>query len=125
MAHRLPAQPAPRVIHYIDPTMPATGMTVLTERELLARRERDRVLYARWVQRRAQLAERDRKVRRFWLGFGAVVGVAGLALVGWLVWFVFHAAASLGLFAIPLALLALSGLVAGGHRCVTIVQHMH
>jgi hypothetical protein len=120
-----PVAPATRVVHYLDPAMPAGGITPLTERELLRKRAEDRVLYARWVKRQAAIAERDRKVRRFWFGFGAVVGLAGLAALGVAVWFVMHAAATLGLLAIPLALLALAGLAVGGHRCVTIVQHWH
>ena len=128
MANPLPVQqPAPRIIHYIDPAMPAGGLAPMTERELAARRAQDRILVARWKARQAAIAERDRKVRRFWLGFGVVFGLGALALVGGVVWFVVHAAVSLGagLLAIPLAILALAGLAVGGHRCVTIVQHMH
>ena len=128
MAKHLPVQqPATRIIHYIDPATSGGELASLTERELIARRKRDQILYTRWLARRAEIAERDRKVRRFWLGFGIVFGLAGLAAIGVLVWFVTHAAAAigLGLLGIPLAILAVAGLAVGGHRCVTIVQHMH
>jgi len=95
--------------------------------ELAARRKREAEEYARWRARQDALAEHDRKVRRFLLGFGAAVGtglVAGIGVAGWLVWHAF-AAAGVGLIAVPLALLATAGLVVGGHRCVTVVQHWH
>ena len=92
--------------------------------EILARREADCRNVERWKQRQAAIAARDRKVRRFWLGFGATVGLAALALlalVGWWAW----AVLGLGLLAIP-ALLGVAALLAlGGHRCITIVQHWH
>jgi len=128
MAKQLPdTRPAPVVIHYADPGNPAGGVMPLTERELVARRKRDQVLYARWLERRAELADRDRKVRRFWLGFGVTAGVGLLAGLGYAVWAVVHAAASLGvgLLVIPAVLLLLGGLAVGGHKCVTIVQHWH
>jgi hypothetical protein len=123
-----PAVPATRrVVQYLDPSMTGVGLVPMTERELLAKRAEDRRLYARWVQRRAELAERDRKVRRFLLSVGLLAGLAGLAVVAGAVWFVAQAVVSLGvgLLAIPVALLALAGLAVGGHRCVTVVQHWH
>lgn len=124
----LPATvPAPRIIHYADPTAPAAGLQLMTERELAARRAQDRILYARWLQRRAAQAEKDRKVRRFLFGFGTVIGLAVLALVGGLVWAIAHAAAAIGvgLLAIPAAILVVAGVAVGGHRCITVVQHWH
>ena len=68
--------------------------------------------------------QRDRKFRRFWLGFGLTAGLAFITLVivgGWLLWTV----VGLGALAVPVVL-GLGGLTAlTGHRCVTIVQHMH
>ena len=120
----LPAQPAPRVIHYADPANPAAGLASLSERELAVKRRQDQILYGRWLVRHAELAERDRKVRRFWLGFGISLGLgllAGLAVAVWAI-----ASAGIGLLlAVPAVLLAVGGLAVGGHRCVTIVQHMH
>jgi fatty acid desaturase len=124
----LPApQPATRIVHYADPTAPAAGLQLMTERELAERRERDRVLYARWMVRRAEQAERDRKVRRFLFGFGAVVGLAVLAAIAGLIWAIANAAASigLGLLAIPAVILTVGGLAVGGHKCITVVQHWH
>ena len=113
---------APRIIHYVDPA--AQEMQVFTAGELAAKRQKDRQLYARWVVRQAAIAERDRKLRRFWLGFGAVIGLAfltGLIVLGWLIWTV----VGLGVLAVPVVF-GLGALVAaGGHRCITIVQHMH
>jgi hypothetical protein len=58
------------------------------------------------------------------LGFGAVIGLAFLAavlLAGWLLWTV----VGLGVLAVPVVL-GLGALATfGGHRCITIVQHMH
>ncbi|GAA1857189.1 hypothetical protein [Asanoa iriomotensis] len=129
MAKQLPGQQpaAVRIIHYLDPATGGGELTSLTERELIARRKRDQIVYVRWLERRAVIAERDRKVRRFWLGLGIVFGLGALAVIGGLVWFLFNATAALGLglLGIPLAILALGGLAVGGHKCVTIVQHMH
>jgi hypothetical protein len=118
--------PAPRVVHYLDPT-PRHGAVYLSPARLAAREQAQRLAYARWAARQAAIAEHDRKVRRFWLGFGAVVGtavLAGVAALGWLAW---HAitATGLGLLAAPLILLALAGVVVGGRRCITTVQHWH
>jgi hypothetical protein len=119
--------PAPRVIHYIDPA-PRRDLVAYTAAELAARRREQEVLYARWVARQAAIAERDRKVRRFWLGFGAIAAaglLTGLVVAGWLVW---HAIATVGLgaLAVPIVILAVVGLlVVGGHRCITVVQHWH
>lgn len=124
----VPAAPAPRVIHYVHPA-PATDTSLLLHgaAELATRRRQEQILYARWLARRAVQTERDRKVRRFWLGFGAVVGtavVAGLVVLGWLA---YHAIAAVGTgllgIAAAVALVALLGFA--GHRCVTVIQHWH
>ncbi len=129
MAKQLPVparMPVPRVVHYADPA-PRPELVLYTAAQLAARRREQQALYARWAARQAVIAERDRKVRRFWLGFGAVTGLALLAVLavaGWLVW---HAitATGLGLLAVPLIVLAVAGVVVGGQRCITIVQHWH
>ena len=123
MARQLPAQvrmPAPRVIHYPDPTIAAP--LVLTQEQLVARQRREQQLYARWARRQAEIAERDRRVRRFWLGFGATAGLATIAITVALVWWAW---AVIGLLAIPAVVLGGAGLVAGGQRCITVVQHWH
>jgi fatty acid desaturase len=125
MARRLPATrpPMPRVITYNDPQQ-MQYLTVLTPLEAAQKKARDAQLYARWVQRQALIAERDGKARRVWLGFGATLGLAVLAalvVVGWLAWTVL----GLGLLAVPLLIALTAGLAVGGHRCITIVQHMH
>jgi hypothetical protein len=92
--------------------------------EILARRAADRRTVERWKQRREAIAARDRKIRRFWLGFGATVGLTVLALLGLVGWWVW-AVLGLGVLAIP-ALLGVAALLAvGGHRCITVVQHWH
>jgi len=123
----LPAQPAPRVIHYADPANPTGSVQLLSARELAERRQQDALLYSRWLVRHAELAERDRKVRRFWLGFGVTAGLGVLTAVGGFVWWLVTATASLGLglLAVPAVLLAVGGLAVGGHRCITVVQHWH
>ena len=102
MARRLPSArpPMPRVITYADPATPQY-LRVLSPVEAAEKKARDAQLYTRWVQRQAAIAERDRKARRFWLGFGAVMALAvlvGLVVLGWLTWTVF----GLGILAVPL-----------------------
>jgi hypothetical protein len=125
-ATRPPASP-PRVIHYVDPATPAELAYPMHPALLAARQEAQRRQYLLWKVRQEAIAERDRKVRRFWLGFGAVIALAvlaGVAVLGWLLW-QFLTALSLGVLAAPLALVLLAALAVGGHRCVTVVQHWH
>ena len=129
MAKRLAATrpPAPRVVHYVDPATPAELAYPLGPAQLAARQRRQRQLYAQWKARQEAIAARDRKVRRFWLGFGAVLALgllAGLALVAWLVWQAL-AAVSLGVLAVPALIVLVAVLGVGGHRCITVVQHWH
>jgi hypothetical protein len=123
-----PAAPA-RVITYIQPE-PLPAHYLYSRAELAARRREQQAQVARWAVRQQALAERDRKVRRFMLGFGAVVGagvLTGVALVGWII---YHALAGVG-SAAWLALLGFAAVVVGpvaligGHRCITVVKHWH
>jgi hypothetical protein len=77
IANRAPA----RVITYVQPE-PLPAHYLYSRAELAARRAEHRELYARWTERQLALAERDRKVRRFLLGFGAIVGSGVLAGLG-------------------------------------------
>ena len=129
MSRRLPESrpPTPRVIHYVDPATPAELAYPLHPAQLAAKQRQQRQLYLRWKARQEVIAARDRKVRRFWLGFGAVLAVgllAGLALLGWLVWQAL-AAVSLGVLAVPALIVLVAVLGVGGHRCITVVQHWH
>jgi hypothetical protein len=127
MANYHPApRPDTRIIPYVDPAQPAT-VQLYTPQELAARRAQDRILYARWLVRQARIAEHDRKVRRLMLRIGLGVAVVLVGGVGVLVWLIWQAIVSAGaaLLLVPLALLALAGLVFGGHRCITIVEHRH
>ena len=123
-----PIQPV-RVVHYVDPAMQSdlTRYGLLNPAEMVRQQQRNSELYLRWKTRQAEIKERDRKFRRFWLSFGALVGVAFLAVVGGLGWLIvtYLAALDLGVLAAPAILLLASGLALGGHRCVTIVQHWH
>ena len=126
MSKRLPATrpPSARVIHYVDTATPAELAYPMHPAQLAARQRRQQALYATWKARQEQIAERDRKVRRFWLGFGAVLGLAvlvGLVLAGWLLW----TAVGLGVLAVPAMVLIVTAVAVGGHRCVTVVQHWH
>jgi len=118
--------PAPRIVHYPDPAGPRR-LVAYPARELAARRREHDLLYARWAERQAVIAEHDRRARRFLLGLGAVVGTAFLAVVAVVGWIVWHAIANVGLgaLAVPVVILGLAGLVVGGHRCITVVQHWH
>jgi hypothetical protein len=128
IARTAPATPA-RVVYYTDPA-PHADLVYYNPRQLAARRRAEAEQYARWEARQLAIAERDRKVRRFMLGFGAVVGtgfLAGLGVVGWMVW---HALAGLsatvGLAAFGVAaVLGAGALVVGGHKCITVVKHWH
>jgi hypothetical protein len=126
MGRRLPVSrpPAARVIHYADPATPVDPAYPLHPAQLAIQRKREAVLYAQWKKRQDAIAARDRKVRRFWLGFGAVIGVAVLGLLvaaGWLLW----AVLGLGLLAVPALAVIVAALAVGGHRCITVVQHWH
>ena len=128
MNRRLPATrppaPAPRVIHYVDPATAAEMAYPMHPAQLAARQRHQRQLYAQWKKRQQAIAERDRKVRRFWLGFGAVIGLAVLAAIaaaGWLLW----TGIGLGVLAVPVVAVIVAALAVGGHRCITVVQHWH
>jgi uncharacterized membrane protein YdbT with pleckstrin-like domain len=126
MTRRLPVTrpPAPRVIHYVDPATPAEMAYPWNPAELAVRQQRDAVLVARWKKRQEALAKRDRKVRQFWLGFGAVFALillAALIVLGWLLW----AVLGLGVLALPVVALTCCAVAVGGHKCVTVVQHWH
>jgi hypothetical protein len=128
MAKQLPApRRMSRPVQYIDAVPRVGEVTLVTRAELAARRRRDAEQYAIWGLRQEEIAERDRKVRRFLLGVGLAVGtglLAGVTVGGWLLWHAF-ATAGVGLLAVPLVLLIGAGLVVGGHRCITVVQHWH
>jgi hypothetical protein len=128
MAKQLPApRRMSRPVQYIDAVPRVGEVTIVTRAELVARRRRDAEQYARWQARQLAQAERDRKVRRFLLGAGLAVGtglMVGLAVAGWLIWHAL-ATAGVGVLAVPLVLLVAAGLVVGGQRCITVVQHWH
>ena len=129
MARRnLPVQPIQpvRVVHYVDPAMQSdlTRYGLLNPAEIVKQQQRNTELYLRWKTRQAEIKARDAKFRRFWTGFGALVGLVfltGLFVGGWLLWTVI----GLGALAVPAVLALTAGLAVGGHRCITIVQHMH
>ena len=140
MSRRVPVSrpPTPRVIHYVDPATPAAPAVLMNTHQLAIQqkrqaaryaqwKQRQQAMYLRWKARQEAIAERDRKVRRFWLGFGAVLALgllAGLAVVAWLVWQAL-AAVSLGVLAVPALIVLVAVLGVGGHRCITVVQHWH
>lgn len=122
--NRLPVQmPEARIVYMPDPAMRA-DLERLTATQAATRRAQQRALYEMWQQRQARIAEHDRKVRRFWSGFGAVIAFVFLALVGFAAWWLWTVV-GLGMLAIPLLVLAATATAVGGHRCITIVQHMH
>jgi fatty acid desaturase len=126
MNRRIPATrpPMSRVIHYVDPATPAELAYPMSPGQLAAKQRQQHVAYLRWKARQEAIADRDRKVRRFWLGFGAVIGLAALTtliVVGWLAWTV----VGLGVLAVPVLIAATAAVAVGGHRCITIVQHWH
>jgi fatty acid desaturase len=126
MNRRLPATrpPAARVIHYVEAATPAELAYPMHPGQLAARDRQQHAMYLRWKARQEEVAVRDRKVRRFWLGFGAIVALVvlgALVFAGWLIW----TAMGLGVLAVPVLIALTTALVVGGHRCVTVVQHWH
>ena len=125
MAHYQPApRPDTRVIPYVDPAQPAT-VQLYTAQDLAARRAQDRILYARWLARQAALAEHDRKVRKLLLRIAAAAAVMLVGGVGLLIWLIWQALLNVALMLVPLLILGAAGLLIGGHRCITIVEHRH
>jgi uncharacterized membrane protein YdbT with pleckstrin-like domain len=126
MAKRLSTvrPPAARVVHYVDPATAAELAVPLSAAQLAARQRHQQALYAQWKAQQQAIAARDRQVRRFWLGFGAVIGLTVLATIvaaAWLLW----TAVGLGVLAVPVLLALMAALAVGGHRCITVVQHWH
>ena len=125
MSKRLPTmQPPTRVVHYADPATSAELAFPLNPAQLAAKQRQQHVAYLRWKARQEAIADRDRKARRFWLGFGAVIGLAvltAIAVAGWLLW----TGVGLGVLAIPVLIGGIAALAVGGHRCITVVQHWH
>jgi hypothetical protein len=128
--NRLPVQHQrpPRPTFIVDPAMTAEleqwRLLATDPAGLIRQQQRNSELYLKWKIRQEEINERDAKYRRFWTSFGAVIGLAFLAGVitaGWLLWTV----VGLGVLAVPLVLGAGALAAAGGHRCITIVQHMH
>lgn len=134
-ARRVTTTPARPTVHYgpVSELTPAERTELAAYRrhaaEVAARRERDRILRARWQQRQNAIAERDRRTRKVVLALAAIVGVgvlAGLCLAMWLIW---HALTDINWAIVaPIALVGLAavGLLGrAGHRCITVVQHWH
>ncbi|GLW31883.1 hypothetical protein [Actinoplanes regularis] len=128
MARHLP-EPAPTrpvVRYYPDPAMVA-DLEQLNSTQLAAKQAQDRLLYLRWKDRQADIKRRDREVRRFWLGFGAIFALAilaGLVFAAWWLW-TSLAALGAGVLAVPVIIAVLAIGAVGGHRCITVVQHWH
>ena len=120
----VPAVPATRVIHYVD--VASQPEVAPLSPIAMARRDHEyRMQYLAWRDRQEEIAFHDRKVRRFMLGFGVTVGLAVVGTLVGLVWYAVAALSFLGLLAIPAVVLLSGATVYGGHRCITIVQHLH
>lgn len=124
---------APRVIHYLQPTTPAVSaeMLLYTAGQLAAQRHERELAYARWAARQTVMVERDRRTRRLMLrvvGAVALVLLAGCSVLGWMAYRAITTAitgdaAMVG--GVIVGVLVVAGLVVGGHRCITIVEHRH
>src|SRR3954454_21172295 len=113
MAKNLPVpRRMSRPVQYIDAVPRVGEVALVTRAELPPRRQREAEQYDRWRLRQMEIAERDRKVRRFLLGLGLSIGTGVLVGVGVGGWLVYHAivSAGAGLIAVPLVLLAVAGL---------------
>jgi hypothetical protein len=108
---------------------PRADLVMYSPRQLAARRREQAAMYNRWVERQHAIAEHDRKIHRFLLGFGVTVGVgllAVLAAAGWLVYrAIAHVNAGTVHAGLGLAALAMLATPVGGSGCVTIVKHWH
>jgi hypothetical protein len=95
------------------------------------RRREQAVLYQRWLLRQEAIRARDKKVRRFLFGLGAVVGLGLLTACTVGGWLVYHTLTHIStnpagwLVGVALAVIAVSGVLLGGHRCITTIQHWH
>ena len=118
------------VVHYQPTPAPLTPADLVGYQryaaEVAARRQQDRVLYLRWKQRQAAIAEHDRRARAFLLALATTVGVGVLAALALTVWLLWHAITGIDwILALPLAVIGLGVLGGAGHRCITVVQHWH
>jgi hypothetical protein len=117
------------VVTYLQPE-PVPAHYLYSRAELAARRRDQQLAYARWSERQLAIAEHDRKVRRFMLGFGAVIGTGILTGVGVAGWIIYHAitGVSSGAWLTALgiaAVIAGPAALVGGHRCITVISHRH
>ena len=80
---------ASRVVYITDPAV--RREVHYSPAQLAAKRREEQRMYREWTVRQAAIAEKDRKARRFWLGFGAVVGIGLLATIAVVVWWLWHA----------------------------------
>jgi hypothetical protein len=122
-----------RVVHYIQPAARPADVQLYTAAQLATRHHEQQLAYARWAERQAAIADYDRKIRRFWFGFGATVALvllAGCTAIGWVA---YHAVttATAGtngdawLGGLLIGALLLGGALLGGHRCITTITHRH
>jgi hypothetical protein len=117
-----------RVVYLPDPAV-RHEVVHYSPAQLAAKRREQQRMYLQWKARQLAIAEHDRKVRRFCLGFGAIVGLGLLATLATVVWWLWHAITTATVHVnggLVLGLLAV--LVVGakiGHRCVTTIQHWH
>ncbi|WP_238018639.1 hypothetical protein KZZ52_49965 [Dactylosporangium sp. AC04546] len=150
---RLPVQAAPvRVVHYADvadrspartPDLSvalyekaaqlrsaelvrvATNVVLAEQQRAAAARHAD---YVRWLDRQAEFERRDRKVRAVLLGAGATVVLVAVGGAWWLYQAVSGAVtgAAVGtVLGVAAVVVAGAGVVAGGRKCITVVQHWH
>jgi hypothetical protein len=119
---------ATRVVYLPDQLTPREPV-YYTPAQRVAKCQRDREAYQAWKLRQLDLAERDRRMRRLFLGAGLVVGIGllgGVSLAGWWLW---HSITTATFHLDPgVAVGVLFLLVVGakiGHRCVTTITHSH
>src|SRR5947209_6977749 len=122
--------PAPHIVYYPQPTPPA-AVSPWHSAEVARRRARA-IAIREWQARQAAIRERDRKVRHFLFGLGAVLGLAIVTAVAVAGWILYHAAghagqwlAANGALIVAGAVIGLPLLAVGGHRCITTVIHRH
>jgi hypothetical protein len=91
------------------------------------REAKNRMLYARWLERNEAQRVRDRKVRAFLIGVGIAVTVIVLGMLTLAVWWIIGNVANVGLIfaGLCVVLLALPLLGRIGQVCITTVIHKH
>lgn len=122
------AAPTPVRTVYLPDLAPARTDLALIDPTIAIATARRQEMKARILQdkaRRDSLHAQDVKVKRFWVGFGAVVGFAVVVVAAAVTWWAYAQVGSVGLLVLPATFLAGVVTVFLFHRCVFTLHHGH